>query len=115
MKVFLSMPMHGKTNEEILSTREFNIQMIKLQMPKYSDAEFIDNFTKPEEIIGDRIKILGDSIMKMADADIVIFLPGWKDSNGCMVEFEVCQRYNKPTFFIQESMYNIMKQTNDTE
>lgn len=115
MKVFLSMPMHGKTDEEILRDREFNIQMIKLQLPVYADAEFIDNFNKPEEIIGNRIKMLGDSIMKMADADVVIFLPGWKDSNGCLVEFEVCQRYGLKTVFIQEAMHNIMKTQSESE
>lgn len=115
MKVFISQPMHGKTDEEILSTREFNIHMIKLQLPTYADAEFIDSFTKPEEIVGNRIKMLGHSIMQLADADVVIFLPGWKDSNGCLVEFEVCQRYGIKTVFIQEAMYNMVKPSNDTE
>lgn len=116
MKIFISMPMHGKSDEDILRDREFNIQMIKLQLPSSVDAEFIDSFTKPEEIIGNRVKMLGHSIMLLADADVCVFVPGWKESLGCLTEFDVCKRYGIKTIFIQEPIYNLPTSgNNDTD
>jgi hypothetical protein len=41
MKIFISQPMNGLSDEEILKRREFNINMIKMQLPEYADVEFI--------------------------------------------------------------------------
>ena len=113
MKIFISMPMHGKSDEDILRDREFNIHMIKLQLPSSADAEFIDSFTKPEEIIGNRVKMLGHSIMLLADADVCVFVPGWNESLGCLTEFDVCKRYGIRTIFIQEPLYNLPTSVNN--
>ena len=107
MKICISQPMNGLTDEEILKRREFNINMIKIQLPEYVDVEFIDSFTKPDELIGNRVKMLGHSIMLLADADVCIFLPGWMESKGCLTEFDVCKRYGIKTIFIQEPIYRM--------
>lgn len=107
MKVFISQPMAGLSDEEILKKREFNINMIKMQLPEYANVEFIDSFTKPEDIVENRVKMLGHSIMMLADADVCIFLPGWMDSPGCLTEFDVCKRYNIKSVFIQEPIYRM--------
>lgn len=100
MKVFLSMPMHGRSDEEILRDREKFFKLIK-KLDAFKDAELIDNFTKPAEITDSRIKMLGDSIMKMAEADVAVFVSGWRQSNGCDVEHRVCERYNIPRYFLR--------------
>lgn len=92
-KVFISQPMAGMTDAEILERRKELIELVK---HKYADEEIevIDSFTKSEEIVGKgRIAMLGDSISLMADADIVIFAKNWRKSKGCMVEHEVCVQY----------------------
>jgi hypothetical protein len=38
--------------------------------------------------------MLGDSIMKMYDADVTFFAKGWEKSAGCKVEHEVCVQYH---------------------
>lgn len=107
MKVFISQPMNGLSDDEIIRTREFNIQMLKMQLPEFADVEFIDSFTKPEEIVGNRVKMLGHSIMLLADADVCVFLPGWMNSPGCLTEFDVCKRYGIKSIFISEPIYRM--------
>lgn len=94
MKWFISQPMAGMTDEEILARRNEIIALIK-SMRHNEDVEIIDSFTKSEEIVGKgRIAMLGDSIMLMKDADIVFFAKGWNHSAGCNVEHEVCVQYH---------------------
>jgi hypothetical protein len=111
MKIFISQPMAGLSDEEIIKTREFNMQMIRMQLPQDADVEFIDSFTKPDDIAGNRVKMLGHSIMLLADADVCFFLPGWNESPGCLTEFDVCKRYGIKMRFMQEPVYNIQSQT----
>lgn len=93
MKVFISQPMAGLTDEQILKRRNELIDKIT-DWYIGEDIDIIDSFTKSEEIVGrGRIVMLGDSIMKMADADVSVFAKGWDKSPGCNVEHEVCVQY----------------------
>ena len=101
MKLFISQPMAGLTDEKIRKRREELIQLVKEKFSE--DIEVIDSFTKSEEIVRrGRIAMLGDSIMKMHDADMVIFASGWRRSAGCNVEHEVCVRYNISRLYEEE-------------
>jgi len=94
MKWFISQPMAGMTDEQILARRNEIIDLIK-SMRHNEEVEIIDSFTKSEEIVGKgRIAMLGDSIMLMKDADVVFFANGWEKSAGCNVEHEVCVQYH---------------------
>ena len=98
-KVFISQPMAGLTDECILKRRNELIEKIKSWFPE-EELEFIDSYTKPEEIAGrGRITMLGDSIMKMQDANLCVFAAGWKNSPGCIVEHEVCVQYQIQRLF----------------
>lgn len=94
MKVFISQPMAGLTDEQILERRNECIQKLK---DWYGEDKIdpIDSFTKSESIVdGGRIVMLGHSIQLMADADTVFFAKGWDTSKGCIVEHEVAKQYN---------------------
>jgi len=99
MRVFISQPMHGLTNEEILQRREELIQLLhKWFQPE--PIEVIDSYTKPENIVnGGRIVMLGHSIQMLSQADVVLFARGWADSPGCIVEHTVCKQYNIKTLY----------------
>lgn len=93
LKVFISQPMAGFTDAQILEKRNQLIQIIKSKFDKFN-IEVIDSFEKSEEIVGaGRIAMLGHSIMLMKDADIVFFARNWRKSAGCCVEHEVCVQY----------------------
>ena len=95
MKVFISQPMNGKTKEEILKTRFEIIESVR-RFYKYSyDLDFIDNYIDcmPATSERDSIKMLGVSLIHLADADAAVFCEGWKTARGCRVEYECAKEY----------------------
>lgn len=90
MKIFISQPMNGYSREEILEERERIKQM-------FSGNEFIDSFIEdvPEMEGNTRIWCLGESIKKMADADLVV-VPSVYGVAGCDVELNVAIGYGIP-------------------
>lgn len=89
-KLFISQPMKGKTDEEILQEREAAIRAAKEIAGE--DVEVLDSFfqgadlTKPLEYLGESIKVL-------AQADIAYFAPGWRKARGCKIEHECATQY----------------------
>ena len=97
MKIFISQPMHGKTDEDILAKRE---SLIALAKEKYGEVEVIDSFIKdPELEAKGQIAMLGHSISMMADADLVVFAKDWTRARGCRVEQQVAKQYEIPILF----------------
>lgn len=93
-KLFISQPMRGLTEEQILTLRE----ELRVRAEKIigEPVELIDSFFK--EYPGETTKsvpiwYLGKSIQLLSEADIVHFGPGWKDAKGCKIEFEVAVKY----------------------
>lgn len=98
MKIFISQPMNGKTDEDIVAKRE---TLIELAKKKYGDdIEVIDSFTKdPELEAKGQIAMLGHSVSMMADADLVVFAKDWTRARGCRVEQQVAKQYEIPILF----------------
>lgn len=87
MKVMISQPMNGLTDEEIKTVRE---EVIKGINPEWEvlNTLFDVKFDNP-------IYYLAKSIEKLAEADIVIFVPGWENARGCKIEYEIAKAYGK--------------------
>lgn len=92
MKVFISQPMNGRSDEEILKERELIVSQYE---ENYSTkVEVIDSFGKcPEDQIKGRVYMLGNSISMMHDADLIIFAPNYESAKGCIVEEHVAKLY----------------------
>ena len=80
-RLFISQPMRGKTDEQILAERE---KAVKEYLGE--EVEVIDTFytdfpegTKP-------LEYLARSIKDLATADIAYFAPGWNEFRGCKIE-----------------------------
>ena len=108
MKVFISQPMRGKTDEEILGRRAEIVAMLHQAFPT-KDIDVIDSFTKDESLKEKgSVAMLGHSISLMADADLVIFDWGHSMSidedyhPGMEIEFHVAREYKIPGFNIGE-------------
>jgi len=71
MKIFISQPMNGKTDEEILKVRKDIIKKLNI-----NEKDVIDSWVADDKI-GDPIQMLGMSIEKMAEADIIVLAEGW--------------------------------------
>lgn len=92
-KVFVSQPMRGRAEEEILAERDWIIQVAHAYLG--DDVTMINNFTKLDCMAP--VECLGDSISMMATADLVVFAPGWRKARGCKIERMVAKEYKIPT------------------
>lgn len=90
MKVFISQPMGGKTDEQIKRDRDRAVgflECIYKEKLVILDSIFdLDEGTHP-------LVYLGKSLELMADADLVFFMEGWDESRGCVIEHEAAVRY----------------------
>lgn len=92
INVFISQPMTGKTEEEILSKRTELIAKIK---ECYGDCNIINSYTSEDEDLAcpnPYLYYLGKAIQKMAEANVIIFAKQWEMSTGCLTEFNLCQK-----------------------
>lgn len=98
MKVFISLPMKGKTDEEILAERADAFTLIKSLRP---DAELIDNFfDEPLDEKHGGLKYLVKSLELLDDADGVWMLKGWEYARGCKLEHEIAFAYGIPVYYL---------------
>lgn len=90
-KLFISQPMRGKTDEEILNEREKAIKEAEKFLNE--PIEIIDSFFQDAPIDVKPLWYLGKSIELLADADIAFFAQGWKDARGCIIEHLCAEKY----------------------
>ena len=83
-KLFISQPMRGKTNEEILAERQKAIEMAELMLDE--KVEVIDSFFKDAPADAKPLWYLGESLKLLATADVAYFAKGWEEARGCRIE-----------------------------
>ena len=98
-KVFISQPMRGLSNDEIVANRQKAIEVIKNNL---GEVEIINSVLNRDELAknGDfalsknsRVYFLGESLKLLSQADCVVFLDGYKEMNGCLCEEFVARQY----------------------
>ncbi|MCB6343658.1 DUF2829 domain-containing protein [Enterocloster lavalensis] len=83
-RLFISQPMKGLTDEEILKTRE---KAIKSAEKKLSEpVEVIDSFFQDASADAKPLWYLAKSLELLATADVAYFAAGWEDARGCKIE-----------------------------
>lgn len=82
-KLFISQPMRGKTDEEILAVREKAIASAEKHLGEKCEA--IDSFFGTSDM-SHALEYLGESIKLLATADVAYFAKGWEDARGCRIE-----------------------------
>lgn len=83
-KLFVSQPMAGKTDEEILSVRKLAVKQVQERIGE--DVEVIDSFFQEHPTFDKPLKYLAASIALLADADIAYFAKDWGKARGCEIE-----------------------------
>lgn len=96
MKLFISQPMKGKTDEEINAERA---AVIKLFDHPCVGLEVIDSFFKGAPAQAAPLWYLGESIKLLAEADVVYFCKNWQKYDGCTIEHECAVRYGKKILY----------------
>lgn len=108
-KVFVSVPMSGKSDFEVRrDIDKVQQNVIYKDYFKGEEIEFVDNVLSKSELelfdlIDDaknkNLLYLGAAITKMATVDAIVFAPGWGVARGCGIEYEVAKAYKIPRYF----------------
>lgn len=92
IKVFISQPMNGKSNEEIEKERERAIEDIKEEFDT-DDVEILDSYFKDAPHEAKPLWFLGSALRILSSADVAYFCSGWDQARGCKIEHECAVQY----------------------
>ena len=92
-KIYISQPMRGRATDEIIAERKALIADAAVAL-RTDDVEVLDTYF--QHLDKPPLQLLARALEKMADADAVIFAPGWKEARGCRVEHLAASEYNIP-------------------
>ena len=99
-KLFVSVPMKGRTEEEIKAS----IQKMKKIAEIYEgeELELIDSYSEdnPPKDSKEAVWYLGESLKKLAQADVFIGICESYDWNGCCIERETADKYGIKAYAI---------------
>ena len=99
-KLFVSVPMKGRTEEEIKAS----IQKMKkiAEIYESEELELIDSYIEdnPPKDSKEAVWYLGESLKKLAQADVFIGICESYDWNGCYIERETAVKYGIKTYAI---------------
>ena len=96
-RVFISLPMKDKTDQEILEARKAAQE--EIQKILYNESlQFIDTWVgeePPVALEGDMKSLwcLGKSLEKLAEADVLYCSDKWHEYRGCVLEREAAKKY----------------------
>lgn len=112
-KLFVSLPMNGLSEEEIKAG--FAEAKAEAERIMGFEMELIDTiFDMPEGT--HPLAYLGESIKKMAEANVVYFHRGWKQARGCFVEHIAAVKYCKYIIgWGQESIEDALSRENQED
>ena len=91
MKIMISQPMKGKTNEQIREERAELVEKLKVEGHEVIDTVF-DDFSEGKAT---PVHYLAKSIEFIANVDGVVFMPGWENARGCKIEHQIAKEYGK--------------------
>lgn len=95
MKLMISQPMRGKTNEQIREERAELVSRLQEEGNEVIDTVF-ENAPVDEDIA---IYMLSQSIRYIGKVDGIVFMKGWEKARGCKIEHEVAVEYGKQVFY----------------
>lgn len=98
MKAMLSQPMAGKTEEEIIVTRERAIAALKKRGYEIINTLFTDEWYSQESMKERGVEnrplcFLAKSLENMSLCHAAYFCKGWENARGCKIEHEVAKAY----------------------
>lgn len=91
MKVMISQPMRGKTNEEIKEERVELVKKLQEEGHEVVDTVF-DDFPEGKAT---PVHYLAKSIEFIANVEGVVFMKGWENARGCKIEHQIAKEYGK--------------------
>lgn len=98
MKAMLSQPMAGKTEEEIIATRERAIAVLKERGYEIINTLFTDEWYSQEAMKERGVEniplcFLTKSLENMSLCHAAYFCKGWENARGCRLEHAAAKAY----------------------
>lgn len=90
-KLFISQPMGGRPDEDILAEREKAIHEAEELLGE--PVEVIDSFFWNAPVGAKPLWFLGKSLELLSGADVAYFANGWQDARGCKIEHTCAVEY----------------------
>ena len=91
MKVMISQPMRGKTEEQIREERKAIIEKFNNMHIEVIDTIFTE---EPPKDCNVAVYYLGKSISAMKDIDAIYMDDGWREARGCRINKNNLRREN---------------------
>lgn len=97
-KAMLSQPMRGKTDEEIVATRERAIKVLEEKGYEVVNTLFTDEWYSRENmeargVVQIPLCFLAKSLENMSLCHTAYFCKGWENARGCRLEHEAAVEY----------------------
>ena len=98
MKAMLSQPMAGKTDEEIIATRERAIKALSEKGYEIVNTLFTDDWYSKEQmekrgVVQIPLCFLAKSLENMSLCPAPYFCKGWEKARGCKIEHDAAVAY----------------------
>jgi hypothetical protein len=105
-KAMISQPMAGKTNEEIVITREKAIKFLEENGYEVINTLFTDEWYNNEQMVSRGVVqipvcFLAKSLENMSLCHTVYFCEGWDKTRGCKIEHDVAVTYGLDIIYAQ--------------
>ena len=107
MKAMLSQPMAGKTDEEIIATRERAIKALSEKGYEIVNTLFTDDWYSKEQmekrgVVQIPLCFLAKSLEKMSLCHAAYFCKGWEKARGCKIEHDAAVAYGLDILYEEE-------------
>lgn len=106
-KAMISQPMGGKTEDEIVATREKAISALEENGYEVVNTLFTDEWYSKEKmeergVVQIPLCFLAKSLENMSLCNAVYFCKGWEQARGCRIEHEAAKAYGLDIIYEEE-------------
>ena len=107
MKAMLSQPMAGKTDEEIIATREKAIKVLEAQGYEIVNTLFTDEWYNHENmkkrgVVQIPLCFLAKSLENMSLCHVAYFCKDWEQARGCRLEHDAAVAYGLTVIYEED-------------
>ena len=107
MKAMLSQPMAGKSDEEIVATRERAIKALESMGYEvintlFTDEWYSDKSMEERGVVNKPLCFLAKSLENMSKCHAAYFCKGWQEKRGCRIEHEAAKAYGMKILYGEE-------------
>ena len=104
MKAMISQPMAGKSEEEIVETRNNAVKFLESMGYEVVNTLFTDEWYSPEGmkergVVNIPLCFLAKSLENMSKCEVAFFCKGWQKARGCLIEHQAAEKYGLKIFY----------------